>query len=154
MKKILTLTFLLLTSLGFSQILNPVQWELGVEQQSKTEYTLVFTANIDTNWAIYALEVEEGGPLPTLFTFENNPAFQLRGEIEDSEINKVTKLDPVFDMVVSKFFNKAEFRQRIEVSNVAFTFSGNIDYMTCDDTKCTYKPDNPFRFNYTPEEDL
>ena len=152
MKKILTLTFLLLTSLGFSQILNPVQWELGVEQQSKTEYTLVFTANIDTNWAIYALEVEEGGPLPTLFTFENNPAFQLRGKIEDSEINKVTKLDPVFDMVVSKFFNKAEFRQRIEVSNVAFTLSGNIDYMTCDDTKCTYKPDNPFRFNYTPEE--
>ena len=92
MKKILTLTFLLLTSLGFSQILNPVQWELGVEQQSKTEYTLVFTANIDTNWAIYALEVEEGGPLPTLFTFENNPAFQLSGEIEESEINKVTKL--------------------------------------------------------------
>ena len=54
-------------------------------------------------------------------------------------------------MVVSKFFNKAEFRQRIKVSNIAFTFSGNIDYMTCDDTKCTYKPDNPFRFNYTPE---
>ena len=69
MKKILTLTFLLFTSLGFSQILNPVEWELGVEQQSKTEYTLVFTANIDANWAIYALEVEEGGPLPTLFTF-------------------------------------------------------------------------------------
>ena len=152
MKKILTLTFLLFTSLGFSQILNPVQWELGVEQQSKTEFTLVFTANIDTYWAIYALEVEEGGPLPTLFTFENNPAFQLTGEIEDSELNKVTKHDPVFDMVVSKFFDKAEFRQRIEVSEVAFTLSGNIDYMTCDDTKCTYKPDNPFSFNYTPEK--
>jgi hypothetical protein len=40
MKKILILTFLLLTSLGFSQILNPVQWELGVEQQSKTELLL------------------------------------------------------------------------------------------------------------------
>ena len=68
----LNLSFINLS--GVFQILNPVQWELGVEQQSKTEYTLVFTANIDTNWAIYALEVEEGGPLPTLFTFENNPA--------------------------------------------------------------------------------
>ena len=152
MKKILTLTFLLLTSLGFSQILNPVQWELVVEQQSKTEFTLVFTANIDTNWAIYALEVEEGGPLPTVFTFKKSPAFELIGEIEDNEINKVTKHDPVFDMVVSKFFDKAEFRQRIVVSDEVFSLSGNIDYMTCDDTKCTYKPDNPFRFNYTPEE--
>ena len=152
MKNFLTLLLLFSTLLGFSQILNPVQWELGVEQQSKTEYTLVFTANIDTNWAIYAQEVDEGGPLPTVFSFEANPAFELVGKTTEKKENRVTKHDPVFDMVVSKFFNKAEFRQNIKVSETASTLSGNIEYMTCDDTKCTYKPDNPFRFNYTPEK--
>ena len=70
MRQFLTLTLLFFISLGYSQILNPVKWELEVEQQSNTEYTLVFTANIDANWAIYAQDVEEGGPLPTLFSFE------------------------------------------------------------------------------------
>jgi thiol:disulfide interchange protein DsbD len=151
MRFFLTLIFVLFFSLGFSQILNPVKWELAIEQDTKTEYTIVFTANIDTNWAIYAQEVDEGGPLPTLFSFETNPAFELLGKTIESNINKVTKHDPIFDMVVSKFFNKAEFRQRVRVLDTKFLLSGNIDYMTCDDTKCTYKPDNPFRFKYTSE---
>jgi len=152
MRQFLTLTLLFFISLGYSQILNPVKWELEVEQQSNTEYTLVFTANIDANWAIYAQDVEEGGPLPTLFSFEKNSAYERIGKTTESNINRVTKHDPVFDMVVSKFFDKAEFRQRIKVSDTAFTLAGNIEYMTCDDTKCTYKPDNPFRFNYSSEK--
>ncbi len=50
-------------------------------------------------------------------------------------------------MVVSKYYDKAIFKQRIKVKSPEFSISGNIDFMTCDDTKCTYKPDNPFTFN-------
>jgi len=152
MRKFLSLVLLLILTHSTAQILNPVQWELSVESISPNEFDLVFTANIDENWAIYAQEVEEGGPLPTVFTFEESPNFTRVGSVLEDETNKATKHDPVFEMVVSKFFKQAEFRQRVRVSGSAFSLSGNIDYMTCDDTRCTYKPDNPFTFDYTTNQ--
>lgn len=152
MKKFLSLVLLLILTHSTAQILDPVQWVLSVESISPNEFDLVFTANIDENWAIYAQEVDEGGPLPTVFTFEESPNFTRVGSVIEDETNKATKHDPVFEMVVSKFFKQAEFRQRVRVSGSAFSLSGNIDYMTCDDTRCTYKPDNPFTFDYTTNQ--
>ena len=152
MRKFLSLVLLLILTHSTAQILDPVQWELSVESVAPNEFDLVFTANIDENWAIYAQEVEEGGPLPTVFTFEESPNFTRVGSVIEDETNKATKHDPVFEMVVSKFFKQAEFRQRVRVSGTAFSLSGNIDYMTCDDTRCTYKPDNPFTFDYTTNQ--
>ena len=54
-------------------------------------------------------------------------------------------------MVVSKYYDKAIFKQRINIKSSDFSLNGNIDFMTCDDTKCTYLPDNPFTFNFTEE---
>ena len=71
--------------------------------------------------------------------------------MKELEANKVTQHDPVFDMIVSKYYDKAIFKQRISVKSPEFSISGNIDFMTCDDTKCTYLPDNPFTFNYSAE---
>ena len=151
MKKLITLLFFIISFTGFSQILNPVKWEFGSEKISDTEYNLVFVAKIDAYWALYSQFVEEGGPLPTIFSFESGPNFDLIENVTESESNKVTQHDPVFDMVVSKYYDKAIFKQRISVKSPEFNVDGNIDFMTCDDTKCTYLPDNPFTFRYTTE---
>ena len=151
MKKLTTLLFFIISFTGFSQILNPVKWEFGSEKISDTEYNLVFVAKIDAYWALYSQFVEEGGPLPTIFSFESGPNFDLIENVTESESNKVTQHDPVFDMVVSKYYDKAIFKQRISVKSTEFNVDGNIDFMTCDDTKCTYLPDNPFTFSYTTE---
>jgi thiol:disulfide interchange protein len=151
MKKLTTLLFFIISFTGFSQILNPVKWEFGSEKNSDTEYNLVFVAKIETHWALYSQFVEEGGPLPTIFSFESGPNFDLIENVTESESNKVTQHDPVFDMVVSKYYDKAIFKQRISVKSPEFNINGNIDFMTCDDTKCTYLPDNPFTFRYTTE---
>jgi len=154
MKHHFSLILFFVLSHSFAQIINPVQWELSVEPVSPKEFDLIFTANIDENWAIYAQEVEEGGPLPTVFTFEESSSFERIGLTSEDATNKVTKYDAVFEMVVSKFYNQAQFRQRVRVFGSEFTLSGNIDYMTCDDTRCTYKPDNPFAFDYKPNQGL
>jgi len=154
MKHHFSLILFFVLSHSFAQIINPVQWELSVEPVSPKEFDLIFTANIDENWAIYAQEVEEGGPLPTVFTFEESSSFESIGLTSEDATNKVTKYDAVFEMVVSKFYNQAQFRQRLRVFGSEFTLSGNIDYMTCDDTRCTYKPDNPFAFDYKPNQGL
>jgi thiol:disulfide interchange protein DsbD len=47
------------------------------------------------------------------------------------------------------------FVQRIKiVRDAAFELKGNIEYMTCDDSRCTYMPDNPFKLNYSPQNGL
>ena len=151
MKKLATLLLFLITFSGFSQIINSVKWEFGSEKISETEYDLIFVAKIESHWALYSQFVEEGGPLPTVFSFEPASGFELIEKVKELEANKVTQHDPVFDMIVSKYYDKAIFKQRISVKSPEFSISGNIDFMTCDDTKCTYLPDNPFTFNYSAE---
>ncbi|MDA7705793.1 MAG: cytochrome c biogenesis protein CcdA [Flavobacteriaceae bacterium] len=151
MKKLATLLLFLISFSGFSQIINSVKWEFGSEKISETEYDLIFVAKIESHWALYSQFVEEGGPLPTVFSFESAPDFELIETVKELELNKVTQLDPVFEMVVSKYYDKAIFKQRVRIKSPEFSVKGNIDFMTCDDTKCTYLPDNPFTFNYTSE---
>ena len=151
MKKLATLLLFLISFSGFSQIINSVKWEFGSEKISETEYYLIFVAKIESHWALYSQFVEEGGPLPTVFSFESAPDFELIETVKELELNKVTQLDPVFEMVVSKYYDKAIFKQRVRIKSPEFSVKGNIDFMTCDDTKCTYLPDNPFTFNYTSE---
>jgi len=151
MKKLAILFLFLINLSAFSQILNPVKWEFGSEKISETEYNLIFVAKIDHHWALYSQFVEEGGPLPTVFSFTTTPDFEPIEAVKELESNKVTQFDSVFEMVVSKYYDKAIFKQRIRVKSPDFSLNGNIDFMTCDDTKCTYLPDNPFTFNFKQE---
>ena len=141
-------------NLGSSQILDPVSWEFETKKASEEEYYIIFKANIDDTWAVYSQFVEEGGPLPTIFNFEESNDYQLIDSVVESDDNKVTKHDNVFDMEVSKFYNQATFTQRIKVIGNQFEINGNVEYMTCDDEQCIFKPDNPFTFNYSKDRGL
>ena len=100
------------------------------------EYELVFTANIEKYWAIYSQFLEEGGPLPTVISFEASPFYETLGAPYEKPLNKVTKHDAVFEMVVSKFYKRAVFVQRIKIiEQSAFDLIGNVEYMTCDDSR-------------------
>ena len=151
MRKLLSLFFVLSSFISFSQILNPVKWDIRTEKLSETEYNLIFSANIEKGWAIYSQFVGDG-PLPTLFSFESSVNYQIIGDTHESELNKVSKYDEVFEMVVTKFFDKAIFYQRINIiENLSnFKIQGNIEFMTCDDTRCTYEPENLFVVDYNP----
>ena len=147
MKKILFLATFLFTIVASSQILEPVKWEFESNQLSEGEYELIFTANIDEHWAVYSQFVDDGGPIPTEFTFEENKTFTLVETVTESDENKVTKHDPVFDMIVSKFYNTAVFKQKIKSLNNNAIVKGSLVFMTCDDQRCLAPTDVPFEFN-------
>ena len=155
MRKTIFLILVLITQYCFAQILNPVKWELSIVPLDTLEYELVFTANIDENWAIYSQFLEEGGPLPTILSFEASSLYESAGAPYEKPLNKVTRFDSVFEMIVTKFYKRAVFTKRVRIiEQTTFNFDVNIEYMTCDDTRCTYKPDNPFTFNYSPKQGL
>ncbi|WGF93370.1 protein-disulfide reductase DsbD family protein [Aequorivita marisscotiae] len=135
MKKIFFL--LLLVSFGSvqSQILDPVSWTTSIKKISETEYDLIAKATIEDNWHLYSQVVPEDGPLPTVFTFEENNAYKSVGEVKEGK--GVTEHDPVFDMVITFFSHTATFTKRIALTgNEGTTIKGEVEFMVCDDTRC------------------
>ena len=149
MKRIFLVLTLLISFISFSQIIEPVKWEFDTEKIGDDEYKLIFIAKMDNKWALYSQFVEEGGPLPTVFNFEENSNFSRVDSVHESEVNKVTKVDLIFEMVVSKYFDTATFTQKIKVNADDFTIKGDIDFMTCDDERCISPPPVPFEFSYS-----
>ncbi|WP_347373475.1 cytochrome c biogenesis protein CcdA [Aequorivita sp. Q41] len=118
-----------------SQILDPVKWSTSIKKISETEYDLISKATIEDKWHLYSQVVPENGPLPTVFTFEENDAYQSVGKIKESK--GTTELDPVFDMVITFFSNTATFTKRIKLTGTkGTTIKGEVEFMVCDDTRC------------------
>lgn len=131
--------YLLLTIVSLStvqsQILDPVKWSTSVKKISETEYDLISKATIEGGWHLYSQVVPEGGPLPTVFTFEENNAYKTIGKVKEGK--GVTELDPVFDMIITFFSNTATFTQRVQLTeNKGTTVKGEVEFMVCDDTRC------------------
>ncbi len=135
--RIFSIIFVLFLSASLSaQILAPVKWQTAVEKIDGNTYDLIFTADIEENWVLYSQFIEDGGPIPTTFNFEEGDHFSLEGKTEESEENRKEGMDPIFEMKVAKFTKQAVFTQRVKINDPSVAIAGYIDYMSCDDKKC------------------
>ena len=129
-----------------AQILEPVTWEFETVKVTDAEFELVFTANIDPKWSVYSQEIDGFGPIPTSFDFSENLNVEFIGGVIEDYTNRVTEQDPVFDMIVSKFYTKAKFIQKVKIKDKTSLVSGYLTFMTCDDTRCLPPTDIDFVF--------
>ena len=126
----------------------PVEWSFSKQQISQNTYELTFVADIEPGWAIYSSDIYNNGidcdveicPIPVSFEFDKNTEaeryFYLVGNIVESDENKSVSQDPIFSMEVTKFTNKATFRQIVEFDADNVNISGYLTFAACDDTKC------------------
>jgi thiol:disulfide interchange protein len=137
----------LISSFAVGQIETPVTWTLSQERLSETEFMLTFQADIDEGWYVYSQNLEDGGPIPTSFYFEENKDAQIDKKPE--EIGKPKSgFDAMFDMNVTKYANQVTFKQKVTISN-STSLTGYLTYMTCDDEKCLPPTDEDFSFDLT-----
>ena len=135
--------FMLLAFSASSQIYDPVTWDFGFEKKSDTVYELVFTAEIEKGSHIYAMDIPEGGPIPTSFVINPSSGFTLEGK--PFEVVPPEELfDEAFGFKIKSFSNKAEFRQKITSVNASFTVTGLVNYMSCNNTTCSPPKDVEF----------
>ncbi|OGS70397.1 MAG: thiol:disulfide interchange protein [Flavobacteria bacterium RIFCSPLOWO2_12_FULL_35_11] len=136
MKKIFfLLAFFALVNSSFAQIHDPVKWSTSVEKISDSEYDLIVTATIEAKWHLYSQNVPADGPIPTSFSFKKSADFKIVGKTSEEKGHTVH--DPVFDMEIKYFENKATFKQRIKINNSnAFKILGEVEFMVCDDSSC------------------
>ncbi|HLF65319.1 MAG TPA: hypothetical protein VI603_16250, partial [Saprospiraceae bacterium] len=126
-----------------AQILSPVKWNYSSEFVGNDEYDLIFNAKIDKGWTIYSQFLDDGGPIPTSFTFEDSPHHTRIGEVKESD-NVKKGHDAIFEMQVAKFSEYAKFTQRIKVKDASQPVVGYLTFMACDHEKCIQPQDIDF----------
>jgi thiol:disulfide interchange protein len=135
--------FLLIAFSVNSQIYDPVTWDFSYEKKGNNNYELVFTAEIEKGSHIYAMEIPEGGPIPTSFTI--NPPSGFTPEGKTYEVTKPEEaFDEAFGFKIKSFSGKAEFRQKISSQSSSFTVTGVVNFMSCNNTTCSPPKDVEF----------
>ena len=141
MKKLLILfiSIICLSTSISAQVLDPVKWEVTVEQEKGDLYNVIMKANIEEGWHLYSQKQfgeEFEGPITTEFSYNNTPeTFTLEGETLEPDVTPIH--DPVFDLDVVFFEDKATFIQPIKVVNPeGLKVNIEIYYSVCDDEKC------------------
>jgi thiol:disulfide interchange protein DsbD len=149
---IITLCSILLVSISAkAQVFEPVKWETSVEKISDTEYDLIAIATVDSGWHLYSQNVPDDGPIPTTFLYKATADYELSGTTTEEEGHTVD--DPVFQMKIKFFEDKAEFRQRIKVLNQELSVvEGEVEYMACDDEKCLPPDYVDLKFNIKADD--
>lgn len=134
-KHLIFLLSLFTTTLGYTQIFEPVKWSTSVEKTSETEYKLISKASIKSGWHLYSQDVPEDGPIPTTFTYDDsNGAFKIVDNTTEEKGHTIN--DPIFEMQIKYFEKNATFEQKIEVLGDETTITAFVEFMVCDDEKC------------------
>jgi len=149
MKKLLLMIVLVtLTTGAFAQIESPVKWAYGAKRISPTEAVIFLRATIDDGWHIYSLNVKDGGPIKTSFTFPASKDYSLVGTV--IEPKPTSKYESSFKMDVTYFEKTVTFQQKIRLKTAGATVvKGSLEYETCNDRKCLPPDDVDFSIPIT-----
>ncbi len=129
-----------------AQILEPVKWQFSQKQISESEHELIFTATIDEGWHLYSQFIDEGGPIPTGFFYDENKAVEIIGKVSEPEAH--TEYDANFKMDLSYFGHEAVFTQKVKVlANTDVKVTGFVEFMCCDDQQCLPPAEADFSFD-------
>ena len=127
--------------------LNPVEWTFETSKKVGDRYELRFKATLEKGWHLYSHFIEDGGPIPTSFYFDDNDAIEIKDKLNE-EGDKITQHDDAFDMELSWFSNEVTFVQKVKLKNGfdGAVVKGELEFMVCDDEKCLPPDLIPFVF--------
>ena len=136
MKKLTaTLVLAFIAMVSFAQQ-NPVKWESTATKAGDNQYKVTVTATVPEPWHIYSQNTPDGGPVPTEFKFNKNPLVTLVGKTKEKGKLETTH-DKNFGVDVKYYSDKVVFTQLVKVKgNIKTTFTGNVNFMVCDDHQC------------------
>ncbi len=153
MKKLVLLISIiagLLPSLS-GQIFDPVSWSFSYDELGEGRYELVFKATIEEGSHLYGMDIPSGGPIPTSFSFNESDDYKLVDDIKS--LNEGEEVfDTAFEMDILYYSNEAEFRQIIESELKSFSVEGYVNFMACDDERCSPPQDVDFKISISSGE--
>ena len=149
MKKLISSIMLALIALAAqAQILTPVKWKIKLDDKGGApEKEIVFTATADKGWHLYDMNLPEGGPVSTSFTFETLNGAELIGQPVPS-VKPTTVYDEQFAMNLRWYPGTVSFTHKLKVTDPAkFKAEGEVEFMACNDDTCLPPDQIPFSFD-------
>ena len=149
MKKLISSIMLaLIELLEQAQIITPVKWNIKLDDKGGApEKEIVFTATADKGWHLYDMNLPEGGPVSTSFTFETLNGAELIGQPVPS-VKPTTVYDEQFAMNLRWYPGTVSFIQKLKVTDPAkFKVEGEVEFMACNDETCLPPDQIPFSFD-------
>ena len=149
MKKLISSIMLALLALvAQAQILTPVKWKIKLDDKGGApEKEIVFTATADKGWHLYDMNLLEGGPVSTSFTFETLNGAELIGQPVPS-VKPTTVYDEQFAMNLRWYPGTVSFIQKLKITDPAkFKVEGEVEFMACNDETCLPPDQIPFSFD-------
>ncbi len=129
------LVILLASGISFGQGNAFVQWKFSTKPMSNNEKLLIMEAGIAPGWHLYSQFIDEGGPMPTSFRFEQSRDYLVIGKPqEDGNLSRFR--DDIYEMEITWYTNKVSFLQRIRILQPGTTVNGIIEYMVCNEHSC------------------
>ncbi|MEI7736175.1 MAG: protein-disulfide reductase DsbD domain-containing protein [Ferruginibacter sp.] len=135
MKKIF-LAAVLIISLTSVFAQQKTSWTFTAKKLAGNKYELHMTATPPAGWHVYSQNTPDGGPIPTIFTFNNNALVTLSGKVKENG-KTIKYFDKNFKVNVIYFEGKAEFVQVVTVKGkIKTNVSGEVESMICNDRTC------------------
>lgn len=138
MKKLIdTILLVLVALMAQAQILTPVTWTIRLDDKDGfADKEIVFTATADEGWHLYDMDLPEGGPISTSFTFSVLNGVELIGS-PVSSVKPTTVYDEQFAMDLRWYAGTVSFIQKLKVIDAEkFKLEGEVEYMACNDETC------------------
>lgn len=149
MKRITCICLLaIFTLMAQAQILTPVKWKIKLDDKNgAAEKEITFTATADKGWHLYDMNLPEGGPISTSFTFETLTGAETIGQ-PTASATPTTVFDEQFHMDLRWYAGSVTFTQKIKVTDAAkFKAEGAVEFMACNDETCLPPDQVDFAFD-------
>ena len=121
----------------------PIKWHVTAVSMSDRVAKLIFTANLEDGWHIYSQFIDEGGPLPTTFTFIPDHSYSLKGKVKE-ESTPVKQFDAVFLMNIAWYEDTVVFSQEVKLNGPTTTIKGKVEFMGCNNFMCLLPDEEGF----------
>ena len=130
-----------------SGIQKPVTWTFETKKSGTNELDFIAHATIEKEWHIYSLfQKNEEGPVGTSINFDKNGNAESVEQPTEKSPKKHEYKSPEFNNIkVVDFSESATFTQKIKITDVTKSVSGNVEFMACNNGQCL--PPETIAFN-------
>ncbi len=130
-----SLIILFVSGVSFGQENAFVQWKFYSKPFSNQEVVLIMEAKIAPGWHLYSQFLEEGGPMPTSFKFQQSDHYKVIGQPQENG-NLSRFRDDIYEMEITWYTHEVSFLQRVQLFQPGATVNGIVEYMVCNKHSC------------------
>ena len=132
MKRLSSILILALTAVV---AMAQVNFTVSYKRVSPTEIDVIFNGTAAPGWHVYGTRCGGDGPNPAIFGTDKAKGAKVKGGLKDGPGIKKA-YDEMFGQEIYFFEGKAQYTQRVELTEKNYELEGYLQYSACNDENC------------------